>query len=426
MVIFLTTFAQYLKLIVMKIAVIGGGAAGFFAALAAQENFPEASVVILEKSKKVLSKVKISGGGRCNVTNGCTQIKELVKAYPRGEKVLKKAFRIFQTQDTMDWFEKRGVALTIQEDQCVFPVAQDSQVVIDCFLKEAKRLGVQILTQRGVQQLEMVGDAWQLHFQKAAAPPALFDQVIVATGGSPSPKGLQWLADLGHKIEPPVPSLFTFNMPQEPEVRELMGIVVEQTRCSIQGSKFKSEGPLLITHWGMSGPAILKLSAFGARWLEEKNYQAVLQVNWVDEPNQELVKQALQAIVQEHPQKQLSNYRPYALPDRLWQYLLQKSQLSPNKKWTELGKKGLNKLSTLLTNDSYQVAGKTTFKEEFVTCGGVSLSAVHPSTFESRVCPNLYFAGEVLDIDGITGGYNFQAAWTTAFIAAQLQGSSSS
>lgn len=405
----------------MKIAVIGGGAAGFFSALAAQENYPDATVIIFEKSKKVLSKVKISGGGRCNVTNGCTNIRALVKAYPRGAKLLKKAFRVFNTQHTMDWFEERGVALTIQEDQCVFPVAQDSQVVIDCFLREARRLGVQVLTQRGVQKLEAVGEAWQIHFQRDAAPAELFDKVIVATGGSPTLKGLQWLADLGHRIATPVPSLFTFNMPEEKEVRELMGIVVENTRCSIQGSKLKSDGPLLITHWGMSGPAILKLSAFGARWLQEQQYQAVLQVNWVDEPNQQVVQEALQGIVQNHPQKQLSNYRPYALPDRLWQYLLQKSQLPLTKRWAELGKKGLNKLSTLLTNDSYQVRGKTTFKEEFVTCGGVDLSNINPTTFESRVCPNLYFAGEVLDIDGITGGYNFQAAWTTAFIAARLQ-----
>lgn len=404
----------------MRIAVIGGGAAGFFSALSAKENHPEAEVVLLEKSKKVLSKVKISGGGRCNVTNGCTNIRELVKAYPRGEKVLKKAFRVFNTQHTMDWFEERGVALTIQEDQCVFPVAQDSQVIIDCFLNEASRLGVQVKTQTGVQRLESVEDTWRLHFQKDA-PPALFDKVIVATGGSPTLKGLQWLADLGHKIELPVPSLFTFNMPQEVAVRELMGIVVEQARCSIQGSKFQSDGPLLITHWGMSGPAILKLSAFGARWLQERGYQAVLQVNWVDEPNQQLVQQALQDIVQEHPQKQLSNYRPYALPDRLWQYLLQKSQLPLTKRWSELGKKGLNKLSSLLSNDTYQVSGKTTFKEEFVTCGGVALSDINRTTFQSNVCPNLYFAGEVMDIDGITGGYNFQAAWTTAFIAGKLQ-----
>jgi predicted Rossmann fold flavoprotein len=405
----------------MRIAVIGGGAAGFFSAIAAKENYPDAEVVILEKSKKVLSKVKISGGGRCNVTNACTVIRELVKAYPRGEKVLKKAFRHFHTQHTMDWFEQRGVPLIIQEDQCVFPVAQDSQVVIDCFWREVRRLDIPVLTQRGVQRLEAEDAAWRVHFQREAAPSEVFDYLIVATGGSPTPKGLQWLADLGHPIATPVPSLFTFNMPAETAVRELMGIVVESVRCSIQGSKLKSDGPLLITHWGMSGPAILKLSAFGARWLQERNYQAVLQVNWVDEPNQQQVNEALAAIVQEHPQKQLSNYRPYALPDRLWQYLVQKSQLPPTKRWSELGKKGLNKLSTLLCNDTYQISGKTTFKEEFVTCGGVALSAIYPTTLESKVCPRIYFAGEVLDIDGITGGYNFQAAWTTGFLAGRLQ-----
>jgi predicted Rossmann fold flavoprotein len=403
----------------MKVAVIGGGAAGFFAAIEAKRNHPQAAVVLFEKSRKLLSKVKISGGGRCNVTNGCTSIAELSRAYPRGSKQLKKAFRTFNTVHTMDWFESRGVALMTQPDNCVFPVSQDSQSIIDCFLKEARQLGVRIETGVGVAKLQPVGEGLKLHFLKGVHPPAFFDKVIVATGGSPKRQGLEWLEALGHQIEDPVPSLFTFNMPEEP-VTELMGVVVEDVQASIQGTKLKSDGPLLITHWGMSGPAILKLSAFGARALSELGYVFRVQVNWANEQNAEQVSEDLRGIMAAHPKKGLNNERPYALPKRLWSYLLAKAELPEDKKWSEIGKKGLHKLTHLLTNDVYQVRGKTTFKEEFVTCGGVSLQSIDFKTMQSKACKNLYFAGEVLDIDGITGGYNFQAAWTTAYIAGQL------
>ncbi len=403
----------------MNIAIIGGGAAGFFAAIAAKENHPKAQVTIFEKSKKILSKVKISGGGRCNVTNGSTSIKHLVTAYPRGGKQLKQAFRIFSTQHTMEWFEQRDVALMIQEDNCVFPVSQDSQSVIDCFLKETKRLGIAIKMGQGVQVISPINNQLRLDFIKEEFSSLTFDKVIVATGGSPKRKGLEWLEKLNHKIKDPVPSLFTFNMPEE-KITELMGIVVEKTLVSIQGTKLKSDGPLLITHWGMSGPAILKLSAFGARILNERNYEFKVQVNWVNELNNEIVREELKKIITTHSQKQLSNYRPYLLPERLWLFLLKKSNLPLQKKWNELGKKGLNKLITVLTNDVYDVRGKTTFKEEFVTCGGVSLESIDFKTMESKVCRNLYFAGELMDVDGITGGYNFQAAWTTAWIAGKL------
>lgn len=404
----------------LRVAVVGGGAAGFFAALAAKERHPKAQVTILEKSNKLLSKVKISGGGRCNVTNGCSAIRELVKAYPRGQKLLKKAFRHFHTTHTQAWFEERGVALMTQEDNCVFPVSQDSQSIIDCFLSEAQRLGVAIQTRHGVERLEPVGHRWRVHYLRAVALPQEFDRIIVATGGSPKLQGLQWLADLGHRIASPVPSLFTFNMPDEPKVRQLMGIVVNPVLTRLQGAPWQGEGPLLITHWGMSGPAVLQLSAFGARWLAERDYCATLSVSWAHELNQERVFEQLSKLAQAQANKQLSNYRPYQLPDRLWQYLLQKSGLSPQKRWSELGKKGLHKLTALLSEDTYPMRGKTTFKEEFVTCGGVDLGDVHPKTLESKVCAGLYFAGEVLDVDGITGGYNFQAAWTTAYVAGQL------
>ncbi len=402
----------------MEIAIIGGGAAGFFAAISAKENYPAAEVTIFEKSKNILAKVKISGGGRCNITNGCSSIKELSKAYPRGGNALKKAFRIFNNQHAMQWFESRHVPLVIQEDNCVFPLSQNSQSIIDCFLAQTRKLKIQIELERGIKTIRRVGGRLQLGFG-GEGPTRTFDKVIVASGGSPQRNGLEWLEKLNHKIEDPVPSLFTFKMPDEP-VAELMGIVVENTLVSIQGTRLKSEGPLLITHWGMSGPAILKLSALGARLLSEKGYEFKVQVNWSHVRNNDVVVALLKSIVADHPRKILSNVRPYSLPERLWSYLLEKSDLPTSKKWGELGKIGLNRLVSVLTNDVYSVKGRTQFRDEFVTCGGVSLESIDFNTMQSKVCENLYFAGEVMDIDGITGGYNFQAAWTTAFIAAKL------
>lgn len=404
----------------MNVAVIGGGAAGLFAAIAAKENYPFAKVVIFEKTQQLLAKVKVSGGGRCNVTNGCTSITELSAAYPRGGKALKKAFHTFNTKHAMQWFESRGVALVTQEDNCVFPASQDSQSIIDCLLQQAKMLHVQIELGRGIQAIKPSDDRLELEFIDEGIPKRTFDKVIVATGGCPQRKGLRWLEKLHHKIEDPVPSLFTFNMPKE-AITELMGVVVEDTLVGIQGTKLKTAGPLLITHWGMSGPAILKLSAFGARLLSEKGYEFQIQVNWAGVQDNQVVLDDLNAIIREHPHKLLPNIRPYSLPERLWRYLLKKTDMSETKVWGELGKKGLNRLVNLLTNDIYSVQGKTTCKEEFVTCGGVSWESVDVNTMQSKLCKNLYFAGELLDIDGITGGYNFQAAWTTAYIAARLE-----
>jgi predicted Rossmann fold flavoprotein len=404
----------------MNIGIIGGGAAGFFAAIAAKENYPDAKIIIYEKSQKVLSKVKISGGGRCNLTNGCSNVNELCSAYPRGGRALKKAFHTFSNKNTIEWFESRGVPLLIQNDNCVFPVSQNSQSIIDCFLKEAKRLGIVVEVGKGIKAIKPIDDHLELEFVNEGIQPKIYDKVIVTTGGSPRRDGLKWLEILNHKIENPVPSLFTFNMPTEP-ITNLMGIVVENTFVNIQGTRIKSDGPLLITHWGMSGPAILKLSSFGARELNEKEYTFNIQVNWVCEQNNDIVTDELNAIISEHSNKILSNIRPYALPERLWLFLLNKIDLPTNKKWGELGKKGLNKLICLLTNDVYTVKGKSTFKEEFVTCGGVSLKSIDLNTMQSKVCKNLYFAGEVIDIDAITGGYNLQAAWTTGFIAGKLK-----
>ncbi len=402
----------------MKVVVIGGGAAGFFTAIHAKENYPNAEVIILEKTSKVLAKVKISGGGRCNVTNACTSIKELTAAYPRGGKFLKPLFKEFGTGETREWFESRGVPLMVQEDQCIFPVSQDSQSIIDCLFDQVNTLGISVRLKHAVNKIEKGDGQFNLTIGKDGQNMCA-DKIIVATGGSPKLSGLDWLAELGHDISAPVPSLFTFNMPIE-SITELMGIVVNPARVSIQGTKLISQGPLLITHWGMSGPAILKMSAFGARVMEKLSYNCIAQVNWVNIKNNNDIAERLNGIVYHHPKKYLSSIRPFDLPNRLWLFLIDRAGLQPEKPWSELGKKGLNALIRILSNDEYQVNGKTTFKEEFVTCGGVSLSSMNAKTLESKVMPGIYFTGEVMDVDGITGGYNFQAAWTTGFIAGKL------
>jgi hypothetical protein len=375
-------------------------------------------VVVLEKSLKVLSKVKISGGGRCNLTNGCETLSELCKAYPRGGRELKRAFHTFSNKNAMEWFEQRGVPLVTQSDGCVFPVSQESQSIIDCFLREAKRLGIAIVTGKEVKSIIPVNGKLEIDIAKEQQL-RIFDKVVVTTGGSPRKEGLAWLEALGHKIEAPVPSLFSFNMTSEP-ITKLMGVVVDNVQTSIQGTKIKANGPLLITHWGMSGPAILKLSSFGARELNQMSYTFNLQVSWGNEPNNNLVADELSTIATLHSKKMLANVRPYGLSERLWLFLLERAGLPYNKKWSELGKKGMNKLVTVLANDTYGVNGKSTFTEEYVTCGGVSLQSIDMLTMESKVCKNLYLAGEVMDIDAITGGYNLQAAWTTGYIAGQL------
>lgn len=400
----------------MKVAVIGAGAAGFFAAISVKQHHPNAHVTLFEKTSKILAKVKISGGGRCNVTNGCSSIPELCKAYPRGGKKLKSVFSTFNTTDTQKWFESRGVPLIEEADGRVFPVSNQSQTIIDCLVNEAKKLQVNINLQRPITRIKPHDEGLTLQIGSDEIP---FDKVIICTGGSPKIEGLRWLKDLGHRIEPPAPSLFTFNLPEDP-VTELMGVVAPNAVVSLQGTKLKSIGPLLITHWGMSGPAILKLSAFGARELLVQNYQFAFQVNWVGESNQGKVYDSLQNMVQKHPQKGIGKLKPFDLPERLWHFLLSQVHLEHTKPASELGKKGLRKLTEILTNDIYQANGKTTFKEEFVTCGGVSLNDVDLKSMQSRIVPNLYFAGEVLDIDAITGGYNFQAAWSTGFIAGKL------
>ena len=402
----------------MKIAVIGGGAAGFFAAINVKENYPEAQVTLFEKSSKTLSKVRISGGGRCNVTNGSSSIKELSAAYPRGGKQMKKLLKVFSTPQIQEWFTTRGVPLFTQEDNRVFPVSNKSESIINCFLEQINQLGIHLETSNAVKAI--LPKDGSLSCQLSDDSISAFDKVIVATGGSPKRRGFEWLEELGHRIEEPVPSLFTFNMPKE-SITELMGVALTSVLVKIQGSKLKSEGPLMITHWGMSGPAILKISAFGARELFEKDYTFNAQLNWAGIQNHDEVYQVLEKMGKENSKKPLQKLKPFGIPSRLWVYLITRAGLDLDKPWGELGNKSFNRLVTVLTNDVYAVQGKTTFKEEFVTCGGVSLEDIDIHSMQSKVIPNLYFAGEVIDIDGITGGYNFQAAWSTAFVAAQLK-----
>lgn len=400
----------------MKIAVIGGGAAGFFSAIQLSYNFPEAHITLYEKSTKVLSKVLVSGGGRCNVTHACFDANELSKKYPRGERLLKPLFRVFNPEHTIAWFKHRGIELKKEADGRMFPVSDRSQTIIDCFQTEVQTRGIRVLLQKSVQKIEKTSAGLLLHFDQGES--VLYDRVIVTTGGSSKESSYQWLSDLGHSIIPPIPSLFTFNMPGEP-VRALMGVSVKNAEVTLVGQKQVSSGPLLITHWGMSGPAILKLSAFAARDLFEKKYHFLISVNWIAQKEHAL-RLFLDQIRSEIAARQVSNRNPFFLPQRLWDFILQKVEIPADKKWVDLKKTEWNRLINVLTNDQYSVQGKTTFKEEFVTCGGISFDSIDPITLQSKHCPGLYFAGEVLDIDGITGGFNFQAAWTTGYIASKL------
>lgn len=400
----------------MDIAVIGGGAAGFFAAISCKTHHPDSRVAIYEKSDKLLAKVKISGGGRCNVTHACFTNSQLVKYYPRGGKELKKAFGYFSTSNTVKWFESRGVKLKTEEDGRMFPVTNDSQTIINCLMRETEKLGISIELHQPILSIEKESERFKLALRDKII---YADKVIIASGGSPKAEGFAWLEKLGHSIESPVPSLFTFNMPNE-AVKNLMGVSVENASVRIPGTKLKTEGPLLITHWGMSGPAVLKLSAWGARVLKDLNYKFTIQVNWLGEMNEDQARTILEEEVRLHPKKKISNSNVFKLPNRLYFFLLSKIGIHAENTMEGMGKKNQNRLLNTLLNDEYKVEGKTTFKEEFVTCGGIKLSEVSMDTMESKKCPGLYFAGEVLDIDGVTGGFNFQSAWTTGFIAGKL------
>ncbi len=394
------------------IIIVGGGAAGFFTAINIVERNPKLKVAILERGKSVLEKVRISGGGRCNVTHACFVPNELVKFYPRGEKELKGPFHQFCSGDTIEWFEKHGVELKIEEDGRMFPVSNSSQTIIDCFVKATQKLKIDVLTGHSVQELYQGENYWKISTNHEVFS---CQKVVMATGSNP--KMWELLQNLGHSIIEPVPSLFTFNI-KDVRIKDLMGLSTVAS-VKVKKSKLQASGPLLITHWGMSGPGILRLSAWGARELADKKYQFAIQVNWLNETDFEEAIDLLKIIKEENSKKLVSKYAHFDLPKRLWENLVKASGITEETKWADVNKKQLNTLAEQLTNAEFQVNGKSTFKEEFVTAGGIDLKEVNFKTMESKVLPNLFFAGEILNIDAITGGFNFQNAWTGGFIVAE-------
>jgi predicted Rossmann fold flavoprotein len=393
------------------IIIIGGGAAGFFTAINLVEKNPKLKVAILERGKSVLEKVRISGGGRCNVTHACFVPNDLVKFYPRGERELKGPFHQFCSGDTIEWFEKHGVELKIEEDGRMFPISDSSQTIIDCFLNATQKLKIDVLTGHSVQELYQGENYWKISTNQDVFS---CQKVIMTTGSNP--KIWELLQSLGHSIVPPVPSLFTFNI-KDVRIKDLMGVATNAA-VKVKNSKLNATGPLLITHWGMSGPGILRLSAWGARELAEKKYHFAIQVNWIPGYSFDEIVEELKTIKEENAKKLVTKYAQFNLPKRLWESLTKAASISEETKWADVNKKQLHLLVEQLTNGEFQVNGKSTFKEEFVTAGGIDLKEVNFKTMESKILPNLYFAGEILNIDAITGGFNFQNAWTDGFIAA--------
>jgi len=394
------------------ILVVGGGAAGFFTAINIAENQPKLKIAILERGQELLTKVRVSGGGRCNVTHACFVPNELVKFYPRGEKELRGPFHQFCSGDTIEWFEKRGVELKIEEDGRMFPVSDSSQTIIDCFLSLAKKYKIEILTGQSVQSIFKTEKTWKVETNHAQFN---CSKLIMTTGSNP--KIWEMLKNLGHSIVDPVPSLFTFNI-KDNRIKELMGVSALAS-VKVKNSKLKATGPLLITHWGMSGPGILRLSAWGARELVERNYQFVIEVNWLNDWSVGETETHLKELKLEHSKKVVIKKSPFDFPNRLWEKLVLASGISAETKWADLSKKHLIDLSNQLTNAQFQVNGKSTFKEEFVTAGGIDLKEIDFKTMQSKILPDLYFAGEIVNIDAITGGFNFQNAWTSGYILAK-------
>lgn len=393
------------------IIIVGGGAAGFFTAINIAEKNPKLKIAILERGKEVLSKVRVSGGGRCNVTHACFEPNELVKFYPRGEKELRGPFHQFCSGDTIEWFEKHGVELKIEDDGRMFPVSNSSQTIIDCFLKATEKLGIKVLIGQSVQSIFKSEKHWKIDTQNENYAA---EKLILATGSNP--KIWEMLQTQGHAIVSPVPSLFTFNI-KDSRIKELPGVAAQVT-VTVKDTKLESTGPLLITHWGMSGPAILKLSAWGARTLFDKNYQFTIFVNWLNDVDTEDAEKILKDLKQEHAKKAVSKKSPFDFPNRLWESFVLASAIDAETKWADLSKIQLQNLASQLTKAKFQVNGKSTFKEEFVTAGGIDLKEINFKTMESKLHQNLYFAGEIVNIDAITGGFNFQNAWTSGFILA--------
>jgi predicted Rossmann fold flavoprotein len=401
-----------------RILVIGGGAAGFFAAITSAEK-PDTQVFLYEATPHLLSKVKISGGGRCNVTHACFEPEQLVKNYPRGGRELLGAFHRFQPRDTLAWFNSRGVETKTEEDGRMFPTSDNSESIVNALHEAAQKNQVKILIQRGVKTIQYLKEKFEVELNSGEME--LFDKVIIATGGNKSSGGLAMAESFGHTIIPPVPSLFTFHI-QDHRLTDLSGLSVEKVKVKAGGTKLTTEGPLLLTHWGMSGPAILKLSAWGAREFAEHNYNFSIEINWVPEFSQTTLSKKLNEIRIAEARKQIATFSPLPIPQRLWERLLIAAEINPTTPWAHINNQQLDKLYKQLTQAEFTVSGKSMFKDEFVTCGGVKLSEINFKTMESRKQPGLFFAGEVLDIDGVTGGFNFQNAWTTGWLAGQAAG----
>ena len=401
---------------VYDLCVVGGGAAGFFTAITAAEHASKLSVLILEQNASVLGKVRVSGGGRCNVTHACFEPKELVQFYPRGSKELLGPFHKFMTGDTMDWFEKRGVPLKIEDDNRVFPVSNSSQSIIQCLMQQAARFGIEIQCHAKVMQVRRHDGLWKIDV--AGQPEITCKNLMLAPGSSP----MMWklLEDLGHTIIDPVPSLFTFNI-QHALIKELPGISVPNAILQVDGQKLSSSGPLLITHWGLSGPAVLKLSAWGARLFHAMQYRFKIQVNWTG-LSYDAARDVVRSLGMEHPRKTLQNMPFPGIPQRLWKSMLIYTKLREDLTWGQLCLDEERVLLRILVHCALSVNGKSTFKEEFVTCGGVALEEIDFRTMESKKFPGLYLAGEILDIDAVTGGFNFQAAWTCGWLAGKAIG----
>lgn len=404
----------------MHIAMVGGGAASFFGAIACAEANPQAQITLLGGSAQLLSKVRISGGGRCNVTHACFEPAELVQYYPRGSKALRGAFSRFQPKDTVEWFRQRGVKLKTEADGRMFPVTDDSETIVDCLMRSAQKVGVQIYTSWMGVGLERIGERFSI--TSKSGQQIQCDRILLATGSHPM--GYRLAQQLGHSLIPSVPSLFTFNI-RDPRLQDLAGVSVEKVKVQLQipGQKaLVQTGSLLITHWGLSGPAILKLSAWGARMLYDAHYQGELLINWLPELTMDQVREQLLQAKVEFPKRAIANYAPVQLPQRLWQRLVEAAGIAPDIRWADLSKQGVNRLLQELQQGIFHIQGKGVFKEEFVTCGGIPLKEVNFKTMESRCCPGLFFAGEILDIDAVTGGFNFQNAWTTGWIAGRSMG----
>jgi predicted Rossmann fold flavoprotein len=398
-----------------KLVVIGGGAAGFFCAVNAARMNPLLEVIIVEKTNKLLSKVKVSGGGRCNVTHACFSIADMVKKYPRGSAFLKKGFHHFFTTDTIDWFNERGVVLKTETDGRMFPVSNSSQTIIDCLLNEASKYRVAIQMSTEVKSIFKKENNWTITTNKEEI---VADYICVSSGGPAKAIQNNWLIEIGHTVENPTPSLFTFNMPGN-SITKLMGLSVENASVKIAGEKIQEEGPLLITHWGMSGPAILKASAFGALLLAKKDYNFTAIINWIPTYTETTLREKMQLLRFDMATTKMANRNPFLLPARLWEYLLEASGINVDIRWADLPAKEQNKLIKNLCGQEFAVKGKTTFKEEFVTAGGINVEEINVNTMQSKLCERLYFAGEIINVDGVTGGFNFQNAWTTGWIAAQ-------